>query len=438
VSAIDEIPEIPEINVGLLGLGVVGGGVAAILLGDAQGISRKIGLQFNLKKILVRDPNKPRDADFPSALITTNPADVLADPSIQIVVEVMGGTEPTVQYLREALSAGKHVVTANKETMAKFGPELLDLARKYRVNLLFEASVGGGIPIVGSLMSQLLANDIQSIRGIINGTTNYILSRMAHEHTDFDQALGEAQQRGFAEPDPTDDVEGFDAVYKLSILASLAFHQRVSPDDIYRQGITNLQPQDFRYAQELGYAIKSLAVATLEQGGIRGRVYPALVPVDHMLAKVDGVYNAVEVTGSLCGQVLFHGRGAGRGPTASAVVGDLIEIGRRLYIDGPPVSVSESGSAFPVLPIDDLETQFYIRLNIADQPGVLAQVAQILGDRSISIASVLQKDTFPEEQKAELVITTHPARDASVREALGLVASLEVVNEVSNMLRIEA
>lgn len=431
------IRDIPEINVGLLGLGVVGSGVAAILIDESQGISRKIGLPVNLKKVLVRDPSKPRDANFPPALITTNPEEILADPSIQIVVEVMGGTVPTVQYLRDALSAGKHVVTANKETMAKFGPELLDLARKHRVNLLFEASVGGGIPIVGSLMSQLLANDIQSIRGIINGTTNYILTRMAHEHTDFHQALGEAQQRGFAEADPTDDVEGFDAVYKLSILASLAFHQRVSPDDIYRQGIIDLQPQDFRYAQELGYAIRSLAVATLEQGGIRGRVYPALVPVDHMLAKVEGVYNAVEVTGSLCGQVLFHGRGAGREPTASAVVGDLIEIGRRLHLDGPPVSVSESGPALPVLPIDDLETQYYIRLNIADQPGVLAQVARILGDRSISIASVLQKDTFPEEQKAELVITTHPARDASVREALRLVAGLEVVNEVSNMLRIE-
>lgn len=422
---------------GLLGLGVVGGGVAAILLDESQEIARKIGLPVNLKKILVRDPNKTRDTNFSSDLITTNPEDVLADPSIKIVVEVIGGTEPAVQYLRDALSTGKHVVTANKEMMAKFGPELLDLARQNRVNLLFEASVGGGIPIVGSLMSQLLANDIQSIRGIINGTTNYILTQMAQEHTGFGQALGEAQQQGFAEADPTNDVEGFDAVYKLSILASLAFHQRVSPDDIYRQGITNLQPQDFRYAQELGYAIKSLAVATLEQREIRGRVYPALVPADHMLAKVDGVYNAVEVTGSLCGQVLFHGRGAGRRPTASAVLGDLIDIGRRLHLNGPPVAISESGYACPVRSIDDLETQYYIRLNIADQAGVLAQVAKILGDRRISIASVLQKDTFPEEQKAELVITTHPARDASVQEALRLVAGLEVVNEVCNMLRIE-
>lgn len=431
------IHEIQEINVGLLGLGVVGGGVAATLLDQSLGISNNVGLPVNLKKVLVRDPNKSRDSNIPDGLITTNPADILADPSIHIVVEVIGGTEPAAQYLKDALSCGKHVVTANKEAMAKFGPELMDLARQNRVNLLFEASVGGGIPIVASLMSQLLANEIQSIRGIINGTTNYILTRMAYEHTDFDQALSEAQQQGFAESDPTNDVEGFDAVYKLSILASLAFHQRVSPDGIYRQGIANLQPQDFRYAQELGYAIKSLAVATLEQNDIRARVYPALVPLDHMLAKIDGVYNAVEVTGSLCGQVLFHGRGAGRGPTTSAVMGDLIEIGRRLHINEPPIPVTESGPAFKVQPIDDLETQYYIRLNVADQAGVLAQISRILGDRRISIASVLQKDTFPEEQKAELVITTHPARDASVQEALRLVAQLGVVKQVSNMLRIE-
>ncbi|PKB57008.1 MAG: hypothetical protein BZY73_05430 [SAR202 cluster bacterium Casp-Chloro-G3] len=431
--------EIQEINVGLLGLGVVGGGVATTLIDQSLSISQKIGLPVNLKKILVRDLNKPRDSNVPPGLITTNPEDILADPSIQIVVEVIGGTEPAAQYLKDALSSGKHVVTANKEAMAKYGPELFDLARQNRVNLLFEASVGGGIPIVGSLMSQLLANDIQSIRGIINGTTNYILTQMADQHseTDFHQALAEAQQQGFAEADPTNDVEGFDAVYKLSILASLAFHQRVSPDDIYRQGITNLQPQDFRYAQELGYAIKSLAVVTLEQGDIRARVYPALVPVEHMLAKVDGVYNAVEVTGSLCGQVLFHGRGAGRGPTTSAVMGDLIDIGRRLHINQPPIPVIESGHTLRVQSIDDLETQYYIRLNIADQPGVLAQISKILGDRSISIASVLQKDTFPDEQKAELVITTHPARDASVQEAMRLVAELDVVNQVSNMLRIE-
>ncbi len=420
-----------------MGLGVVGGGVAAALLDQSQGISQRIGLPVNLKKVLVRDLAKQRDISVPTGIITSNPEDVLADPSIQIVVEVMGGTDPAAQYLRDALSSGKHVVTANKEAMAKYGPELLAMAQHNQVNLLFEASVGGGIPIIGSLMNQLLANDIHSIRGLINGTTNFILTRMAYQHADFGPALSEAQELGYAEADPTNDIEGFDAAYKLSILASLAFHQRVAPEDVYRQGISNLQTQDFRYAQELGYAIKSLAIATVEQDQIRARVYPALIPIDHMLAKVDGVYNAVEVTGSQVGQVLFHGMGAGRGPTTSAVVGDLIDIGRRLQADQPPVPVIEPGHPFPVKPIDDLETRYYIRLNVADQAGVLAQISKILGDRSISIASVLQKDTYPEEQRAELVIATHPAREASMIEALKLVADLAVVNRVSNMLRVE-
>lgn len=426
-----------EINVGLMGLGVVGGGVAAALLDRSQAISQKIGHPLNLKKVLVRDPNKLRDPVIPNELITTNPEEILADASIQIVVEVVGGTQPAAQYLRDALSAGKHVVTANKEVMAKHGPELLELARQNRVNLLFEASVGGGIPIVGCLMNELLANEIHSIRSIINGTTNYILTRMAYDRTDFQQALKEAQEQGYAEADPTNDVEGFDAVYKLSILASLAFLRRVQPEDIYRQGISRLQAQDFRYAQELGYSIKSLAIATLNDSGIQASVYPALVPLDHMLAKVDGVYNAVEVEGSLCGKVLFHGGGAGRGPTTSAVVGDLIEVARKLNVDGLPTPVAQPNRPGRVKSIDDLETKYYIRLKAADRAGVLAQVAKILGDGNISIASVLQKDADPVEQTAEVVITTHPAREASVQQALRLVEGLEVVRQVSNLLRIE-
>jgi homoserine dehydrogenase len=426
-----------EINVGLMGLGVVGGGVAAALLDHSQAISQKIGHPVNLKKVLVRDPNKLRDPVIPNELITTNPEEVLADASIQIVVEVIGGTQPAAQYLKDALSARKHVVTANKEVMAKHGPELLELAHQNRVNLLFEASVGGGIPIVGCLMNELLANEVHSIRSIINGTTNYILTRMAYDRTDFQQALKEAQERGYAEADPTNDVEGFDAVYKLSILASLAFLRRVRPEDIYRQGISRLQAQDFRYAQELGYSIKSLAIATLDDSNIQARVYPALVPLDHMLAKVDGVYNAVEVEGSLCGKVLFHGRGAGRGPTTSAVVGDLIEVARKLNVDGLPTPVAQLNQPGRIKPIDDLETKYYIRLKAADRAGVLAQVAKILGDGNISIASVLQKDADPVEQTAEVVITTHPAREASVQQALRLVEGLEVVRQVSNLLRIE-
>ena len=418
-------------------MGVVGSGVAATLLDQSDAISRKIGYPVTLKKVLLRDPHKPRDLTIPNGMVTTNPEDILADPSIQIVVEVIGGTQPATGYLKDALSAGKHVVTANKEVMAKHGPELLELAQKNRANLLFEASVGGGIPIVGCLMNQLLANDLLSVRSIINGTTNYILTRMAYHNADFHQALKEAQEQGYAEADPTNDVEGFDAVYKLSILASLAFHRRVAPEDIYRQGISRLQAQDFRYARELGYAIKSLATATLENGHIQARVYPALVPLEHMLAKVDGVYNAVEVAGSLCGQVLFHGRGAGREPTTSAVVGDVMEIARRINQHGSPPPVIPMDQPWEIRPIDDLESRYYLRLNVADQSGVLAQIAQILGDGDISIAAVLQKDTNPVEQTAEIVITTHPSREASVQQSLRRVSELEVVREVSSLLRIE-
>ena len=431
----------PALNVGLLGLGVVGGGVAAALLDPSDTLAAKAGRPLILKKALVRDPAKSRDTAVPAHLLTANPEEILADPAIGLVVEVIGGVDPAAPYLRAALSAGKHVVTANKEVMAKHGPELLALARQNRVQLLFEASVGGGIPILGCLRDQLQANQFRSIRSIINGTTNYILTRMANDHTPFRQALAEAQERGYAEADPSSDIEGSDAVYKLSIMAALAFHQRIAPEDIYRQGIAQLEPQDFRYARELGYAIKSLAIATLENGAVQARVYPALLPEDSMLAKVDGVYNAVEVAGSQCGRVLFHGQGAGRGPTTSAVVGDIIAIARQPDNIPPPDNGNgaDTDTAQPgrIQSIAELECKYYLRLNVTDGPGVLAQIAQILGQQRISIAAVLQKDTDPVAQTAEIVITTHPARESSVQQSLQLLAGLAVVREISNLLRIE-
>ena len=442
-----------EINVGVMGLGVVGGGVAQSLLEHSDAISRKIGHPVSLKRVLVRDAGKPRDIKLAPAILTTNPEEILSDPGIHVLVEVIGGTQPAFEFLKQALSAGKHVVTANKEVMAKHGLELLVLARDNRVNLLFEASVGGGIPIVGCLMNELAANDVRSIRSIINGTTNYILTQMAYHNTAFHEALEEAQQLGYAEADPTNDVEGFDAAYKIGILASIAFHQRIGFEDVYCQGISALEPQDFRYAQELGYAIKPLAIATLEDGAVGASVYPALVPVDHMLAKVDGVYNAVEVEGSLCGKVLFHGMGAGREPTTSAVLGDLIDIGRNMVShrgfdpgEDPNLQDDRSqvyswergrGESWTIRPMDDLMCKYYLRLNVADQPGVLALIAQILGDGEISIASVLQKTADQTEQTAEIVITTHPSKEASVQKSLRAIADLTVVRKVNNLLRIE-
>jgi homoserine dehydrogenase len=435
-----EVPD--EINVGLMGLGVVGTGVAAHILGKASSLAAVTGRNVNLKKVLVRDITRSRDIDLPSGLLTTNAEDILADPEIHIVVEVIGGTDPVENHLKQALAAGKHIVTANKEVMAKSGPELLALARKNSASILFEASVGGGIPIVGCLMNELAANDIRSIRSIINGTTNYILTRMANERTSFDQALGEAQGLGYAEADPTNDIEGVDAAYKLTILASLAYRQPFQSADVYCEGISRLEPQDFRYAQELGYAIKSLAIANLDDGAVQLRVYPALVPSEHMLAKVDGVYNAVEVDGSLCGQVLFHGMGAGREPTTSAVVGDLIEVIRKMGSQSRSSGSQEwagpgNGAALTVRPIGDLQARYYIRLDVADNPGVLAQIAQVLGDGEISIAAVLQRDTDAEAGSAEIVITTHPAKEASMQNALQTMAGLSQVRRVSNVIRIE-
>ena len=434
-----------EINIGLMGLGTVGGGVAASLVENAEAIKRKTGRTVQLRRALVRDISRHRDPEPPDGLLTTNPEDILADPAIDIVVEVMGGDTPAGEYLERALVAGKHVVTANKEVMARRGPALLALAQERRVNLLFEASAGGGIPIVGCLMSQLLANDIRSVRSIINGTTNYILTRMARQQAPFSDALSEAQSLGYAEADPTNDVEGIDAAYKLSVLGSLAFHRAIPHQSIYTEGISRLAPEDFRYAAELGYAIKSLAIAAAQpDGAVCARVHPVLVPEDHLLAKVDGVYNAVEVTGDLCGQIILHGQGAGRDATTSAVMGDVLNIVRGLgNTGGPPplpqpIDTGHNGAAnSDVQPIGELSSAYYMRLTCADQAGVLAQIARILGDGNISIATVIQKDTDPGGGTAQLVITTYPSREADVQTALAAVAKLDVVVSVNNLIRIE-
>ncbi len=426
-----------EIGVGLMGLGVVGSGVAGVLLNSSEAVSRRVNCPVRLKKILVRDPAKQRSITIPSDLLTANPGDILDHPQIQILVEVIGGENPASQHLQEALSKGKHVVTANKEVMAKHGPELIALAAEKRVNLLFEASVGGGIPIVGPLMKDLLANDIHSIHAIINGTTNYILTRMAGDRIDFGEALAEAQRRGYAEADPTNDVEGIDAAYKLAILATLAFHTRVHADDVYREGISRLQSQDFKYAQELGYAIKLLAIARRKDDALSLRVCPAFVPKEHILAKVDGVFNAIEVEGDLIGRVLFHGQGAGQEPTTSALIGDVIDIARKLGSGSEPVPATELSESLVIAPMSSLMSQYYLRLNVVDRPGVLAQIASVLGDLRISIASVIQKDTDLGDQMAELVVTTHLALEARMQEAIQRMERLEVVRQVGNLVRVE-
>src|SRR3954462_83412 len=346
------------INVGLLGHGVVGGGVARTLRDKAETIARRVGRQVAVRGVLVRDVSRHKDADW--LPITANPADVLDDPEIQIVVEMMGGEQPAHAYIRRAIENGKHVVTANKEVMAKHGPSIVAAAASKGLDVAYEASVGGGIPVIGPFKLDLLANDISRVSAIINGTTNYIITRMSTAGLDFATALKEAQDAGYAEPDPKNDVEGIDASYKLAILSTLAFHARVHPDQVYHEGITKLEPSDFRYARELGYTIKLLAIGKLADGGLEARVHPTMVPTGTMLASVDDVYNAVQVEGDLVGRILFYGRGAGAGPTASAVVADVIDLAQRIVSGEVRPTVAVTDESLQVRPMDDVQSRYYL------------------------------------------------------------------------------
>ena len=426
-----------SVGIGLLGMGVVGGGVARILADKSAQLAQLIGAPLSLEGVLVRDTARRRSVALPDGVLTANPDDILHNPNVDIIVEVMGGEQPALDYILKAVSLGKHIVTANKEVMAKRGADILTAAHGKNVQVLFEASVAGGTPIIAPLLRDLVANEVISINGIINGTTNYILTKMAQEGQDFGVALGEAQALGYAESDPTNDVEGIDAAYKLAILSTLAFRARVSDADVYREGITSLTAQDFRYAAELGYAIKLLAIASKANGAVQARVHPALVHSDVMLAKVDGVLNAVEVQADLAGRVLFHGRGAGDMPTTSAVTADIVDIARNVVgnvLPPPPLTLADD---VRVNPISALETKYYMRLNVAERPGVFAQILKVLGDLDISIASAIQKETDDAARRAEIVLMTHRAREASVQAALKAIGKLKVVNEIGSLIRVE-
>lgn len=425
------------LGVGLLGLGVVGGAVAAGLLAGRGDLAGEGARRLVLKGALVRDPRRARSVALSPGMLTTDPSAVIDDPSIDVVVEVMGGEQPAFDYISRAMRGGKHVVTANKEVLCKRGDELFGLAAKHGVRLLHEASVGGGIPIIGPLSSDLLANRITSIRAIINGTTNYILTKMASQGAGFDDVLGEAQKLGYAEADPTSDVDGWDAAYKIAVLARVAFGASVPLDAIHREGIRGLQAQEFRYAATLGYTIKLLAVARWEQGGLLVRVHPALIPSTVPMAKVDGVLNVVEVEGDLVGPLWLQGRGAGPDATASAILGDLLRIARGSEFRKNTV-VTRSPGSLALVSMDDHECKYYFRLVCKDRPGVLAQIAGVLGRLQISIASVIQMDANAERGEADLVIMTHPSLEKNVQRAVGEIGALPVVARVASVLRVEA
>ncbi len=423
------------VTIVLLGLGVVGSGVAAALLEKAESYSQRVGATLALRRVLVRDPGRERAVTLDPRLLTADPREAL-DGDADIVIEVMGGEHPALAYIKESLARGRYVVTANKEVMAKHGPELLALAAKAGTDILYEASVGGGIPIVSPLKRDLSANEIASLRAIVNGTTNYILTRMSRDGIDFQTALQQAQDLGYAEPDPANDIEGHDAAYKLAILASLAFHTHVRPEGVYREGITRLSPRDFRYAGELGYTIKLLAVARRDAGGLQARVHPCLLPQEELLARVDGVLNAIQVEGDLTGRVLFQGAGAGSLPTTSAVMADVLDAARSIVQGGRPSSWRYTAD-MAINPMSDLVSRYYIRLEVADQPGVLAGIARSFGENAVSIASVIQKETDEAAQTAEIVIMSHAAREDSVMASIGQIERLPEVRQVSNLLRVE-
>lgn len=428
-----------EIGVGLIGFGVIGSQVARLLTSEKDRFQDQTGVPITLKKVKVvkADLERPLVGIIGPSLFTTDEDDFFATPGIDIVFEAIGGEEPAFSYLKRAIASGKQAVTSNKEVIAKHGMELTVMAKEHNTSLRYEASVGGGIPIITPLKRDLVANKIRGIYCIINGTTNYILTRMSKEDMDFASTLKSAQELGYAEPNPVNDIEGIDAAFKIAILATLAFRKRVRPEEVYHEGISRLRSQDFRYARELGFTIKLLAMTKDDNGAIETRVHPVLLPQEHPLAKVDGVLNAIMVDGDLTGQVVFVGQGAGPLPTSSAVVADVIAAAREVISGQAEQLPLPSGDA-TIKPMDDVLTRYYIRMSAADQPGVLAQIARVLGMHQISIASVIQKESDSKSQTAEIVIMTHQALERNMRMAIEEINELEITQEVSNFIRVEA
>ncbi len=428
-----------SIGIGLMGLGVIAGEVSRILETKSETLAERVGCPLILRKVKVleRDLERPRAKEMDRGLFTTEADEFFNEPGIDIVVEAIGGENPAYEYLERAITTGRHVVTSNKEVIAKHGAELRTLAQKHGVGLRYEASVGGGIPLISPFQHDLVANRISGIYAIINGTTNYILTRMAKEGVDFATALKKAQELGYAEANPRDDVEGIDPTYKLAILASLAFRSRVGPQDVYHEGISRLSSRDFQYARELGFAIKLLAIAKQDDNLIEVRVHPVFIPEDSLLAEVDGVYNAVLVDGDLVGKVLFYGEGAGARPTTSAVIADVVSLAQDTLLGVGSRAKWRLEPGKVVKPMSDIETRYYMRMNVADRPGVLAQISKILGDHLISIYSVIQKETDSVAKTAEIVIMTHPAREAAMQQALKDLEDLSEVKEINNFVRVE-
>ncbi|MBA3726638.1 MAG: homoserine dehydrogenase [Armatimonadetes bacterium] len=419
-------------KIGLLGLGTVGSGVVDMLTANADIISARGGTTIEITRCLVQDMQKARPAHAPS--ITKRAEDILADPDIEVVVEVMGGVEPAWTYIARALDSGKHVVTANKELMARHGRELLKSAEDKGLDLLFEAAVCAGIPVIQSLKNQLSGNRVRSIMGIVNGTTNYILTRMHADRAEYNEVLAEAQEKGFAEADPTADVENFDAQSKLAILCGLAFACAVRPEDIYRQGIGHIETTDIEYAELLGYRVKSVAIGRQEDGKIEARVHPAMVSLANPLSKVDGPNNAVLLQGDFVGDLMLFGSGAGKDATASAVVGDLIEIARNRHSGAHGRIGSTNFEEKPIQDVSDSLNRYYLRVTSEDRPRALGQIALAFGDNDVSL-SALEMHELP-ESRSELVFLTHQACEANFMATLDAIRELPMIEKLDNWIRV--
>ena len=425
-----------KIGVSLLGLGIVGGGVASTIKEKSNYLKKHLGVAISLESVLVRDKTKPRTVSVSDDIYVNSIDDILNNPEVHVVIEVMGGEFPAFDYIMQSIRKGKNVITANKELIAKHGPEIFQAARDNNVRVLFEASVAGGTPIVSPLMRDLVGNDIRSIKAIINGTTNYILTKMTKEGLGYKDVLKEAQALGYAESDPTNDVEGYDSAYKLAILSTIGFRTTVDVKDIYVEGITTLESQDFKYASELGYEIKLLAIATLDKGMIQARVHPVLIEKNEMLANVDGVLNAVEIETDLTDKVLFYGPGAGAMPTTSAIIADLLNISRNLIDSVPLIDPLRLSEDCTVQPITELINKYYFRIEANDQPGVLGVIAAIFGDYDISISSFIQKESTYNKDSAELVIMTHDSKESLINNAIVDIKDLDSVTNINNVIRI--
>ncbi len=432
-----------QVKIGLLGLGTVGGGTVNVLKRNAQEISRRAGKEIVVVHAAARDLNKPRICDTDGIKLTTNPAEVVNDPEIDIVVELIGGDGLARELVLTAIEQGKHVVTANKALIAKHGNEIFAAAEAKGVIVAYEAAVAGGIPIIKAVREGLSANRIEWLAGIINGTGNFILTEMRDNGTDFADVLAEAQRLGYAEADPTFDVEGIDAAHKLTILASIAFGMPLQFDKVYTEGITKITGDDVACAEKLGYRIKHLGISRRTTNGIELRVHPTLIPERRLIANVDGVMNAVLVQGDAVGPTLYYGPGAGDEPTASAVIADVVDVVRTMgaAVDNRVPHLAFQADAInnmTILDMGEVETSYYLRISAADRPGVMAELTKILGDRGISIEAMIQQEPAEGESNTNIIVLTHKVQEKCMNDAIAIIESLDAVAGEVMRIRMES